>query len=251
MPRVVVAGNWKMNLTYTEAIKLATDINYGCNGIEAVEIIVAPPYVSLFGIKQVIGNGPVKLAAQNMFYEDYGAFTGEISPLMLRETCDYVILGHSERRMMFGESNQLVNMKAQSAIRHGMSPIICVGETTEERDSGEAENVIMKQLQESLENIIDISGLIIAYEPVWAIGTGQSATPTIANDMMGGCVKKTLTSIFGSQSDDIPVLYGGSVSSVNTLDFLNCESISGVLVGSASLDGPNFIDIIRQASTVC
>jgi triosephosphate isomerase len=251
MPRVVVAGNWKMNQTYSEAIKLGTDINYGCNGIEGVEVILAPPHVSLFGIKQAIGDGPVKLAAQNMFYEDYGAFTGEISPLMLRDACDYVILGHSERRMMFGESNQVVNMKAQSAIRHGMSPIICVGETTEERDSGEAETVIRNQLQQSLENLIDISGLIIAYEPVWAIGTGQSATPTIANDMMGGCVRNTLASVFGSQSDDIPILYGGSVNSVNTLDYLNCESISGVLVGSASLDCPNFINIVRQASMVC
>jgi len=251
MPRVVVAGNWKMNQAYSEGIKLATDINHGCNGIEGVEVILAPPHVSLFGIKEAIGNGPVKLAAQNMFYEDYGAFTGEISPVMLRDVCDYVILGHSERRMMFGESNQVVNMKARSAIKHGISPIICIGETTDERDSGKAEIVIRKQLQQSLDNLVDISGIIIAYEPVWAIGTGQSATPTIANDMMGGCIRDTLASVFGSQSDDMPILYGGSVNSVNATDFLSSESINGILVGSASLDGSNFVDIVRQASKAC
>ena len=244
MPRVVVAGNWKMNLTYTEAIKLATDINYGCNGIEAVEIIVAPPYVSLFGIKQVIGNGPVKLAAQNMFYEDYGAFTGEISPLMLRETCDYVILGHSERRMMFGESNQLVNMKAQSAIRHGMSPIICVGETTEERDSGEAENVIMKQLQESLENIIAISGLIIAYEPVWAIGTGETASESQIEETHLK-IKSYLKVLFGSKGEEVPLLYGGSVNDKNAESLIKTDGVNGFLIGGASLKVDSFCEIIN------
>jgi triosephosphate isomerase len=249
MPRLVVAGNWKMNQSHNEAIKLATYINHGCDGMEGVEVILAPPHVSLFGIRQAISKGPVKLAAQNMFYEDYGAFTGEISPVMLRDACDYVILGHSERRMMFGDSSQVVNMKAKAALRNGIKPIICVGETAGERDSGEAESVIKNQLAQSLDTLVDISGTIIAYEPVWAIGTGESATPTIANNMMGG-LKETLISVVGPEAYEIPIIYGGSVNSSNTADFIKCEFINGLLVGSASLDGGHFIDIIKESSKV-
>ena len=248
MPRSMVAGNWKMNTTLAEAVQLAAQVRDGAaelNGLAGVDIVLCPPYISLPGVAEAVKGSAVKLGAQNMHFEDSGAFTGEVSPTMLQGVCDYVILGHSERRQLFGETDDMVNRKVKAAFEHGIKPILCVGETLEQRESGRAQEIIAGQVRAGLDGLDDINGLVLAYEPVWAIGTGQAATPEVAAEIMGSALRGTLSSLFGPAAAEIPLLYGGSVNAGNVESFAAQDSIHGSLVGGASLQAEPFLEIAR------
>ncbi len=248
MPSTIVAGNWKMNTTPAEAVKLAAEVRDGLHSLTGVEVVLCPPYLSLVAVGEAIRSSSLKLGAQNMHSEDSGAFTGEVSPAMLQGICDYVILGHSERRQLFGESDELINRKVRSAFRHGLRPILCVGETLEQRESGRAAAVVQQQLEQGLADVVDPAGLSVAYEPIWAIGTGQAATPETAAEIMGGAMEPALRRLFGPAAAEVPLLYGGSVNPGNIAEFASQTSIHGALVGGASLQAGPFIEIVRKAA---
>ena len=249
MPATVVAGNWKMNTTLEEARALSQGVKNQASRAPGVEVILCPPAISLAEVKRSVAGSPVKVGAQNMHHQDSGAFTGEISPAMLVNICEYVVIGHSERRQLFGETDELVNLKVKAALSHGLKPILCVGETLEQRESGGAADVIAGQVSSGLAETqaVDINGLIVAYEPVWAIGTGQAATPEIAAEIMGGPVAETLGSLYGRDAEDIPLLYGGSVNAGNIAEFAAQSCIHGALVGGASLQADTFMEIAQLA----
>lgn len=249
MPKTVVAGNWKMNKNLAEAQDLAREVAHSLGRTAGnAETVLCPPAIALAAVRDAVDDSGIKVGAQNMYHADSGAFTGEISPLMLRGLCEYVILGHSERRELFGETDELVNLKVKSAFQHGLSPILCVGESLEQRESGQAAAFVERQVQAGLAGIVDISGLSVAYEPIWAIGTGRAATPEIAAEIMGGTIQETLRSLFGSAAEDVPLLYGGSVNPGNVAGFAAQGCIHGALVGGASLQAQQFVEIVQQAA---
>ena len=245
MPKAVVAGNWKMNTGLAEAMELAAGVRDGAGPLSGVEMIICPPFVSLAAVRDSLRGSPVKVGAQNMHYEDSGAFTGEIAPPMLQSLCEYVILGHSERRQLFGEDDGLINRKVKAAVQYGLKPILCVGETLEQRERGQAGPVVGGQLTAGLADVVDINDLIVAYEPVWAIGTGRAATPEIVAEVMAGVIRDTLRGIYGDQADQVPLLYGGSVNAENISGFAREPSVHGALVGGASLRADRFLEIAR------
>ena len=245
--RNIVAGNWKMNTDLESGVALASTIAAGAAGLNGVEIVLGPPYVSLVTVRDIVAGSGVAITAQNMHADDSGAFTGEISPTMLVALCDYVIIGHSERRQFFGETDESVGRKATAALHHGLRPIICVGETLDERESGQAAEVIRRQVVGALAEIDTesaIGRIAIAYEPVWAIGTGRAATPEIADQVMSGAIYTTIEAALGSEvASSTPLLYGGSVNPGNAADFATVGSIHGALVGGASLDADAFLAV--------
>ena len=245
MPDPVVAGNWKMNTNLADAAGLAAGIRDGLGSFFGVELILCPPFISLGTVRESVAGSTIKVGAQNMHFEESGAFTGEIAPPMLQGLCDYVILGHSERRQLFGETDELVNRKVKAAFQHGLRPILCVGETLEQREAGQAGEVVGRQLGAALTELVDITGLVVAYEPVWAIGTGLAATPEIAAELMGGPLRESLRSRFGAAAEDVPLLYGGSVNPGNVDGFAQQSCIHGALVGGASLQADQFLGIAR------
>ena len=250
MPRLVIAGNWKMNTDLAGAMDLADGVREDAGLISGVEIILCPPFISLGAVREAVKGTSIKVGAQNMHFQASGAFTGEIAPPMLQGLCDYVILGHSERRQLFGESDELINQKVRAAFQHGLQPILCVGETLEQRESGQAGMVVSQQLRAGLDGVLDITGLVVAYEPVWAIGTGRAATPEIAAEMMGGFILDTLRSLHPDAADGVPLLYGGSVNPGNIAGFAGLDSVHGALVGGASLQADQFMEIARLAAEV-
>jgi len=242
----VIAGNWKMNTTVDEAVELVTEMRYGLDEIEHVEKIICPPFISLTKIKEVLQGSTVKLGAQDVYYEDKGAYTGEISPPMLSDLCQYVIIGHSERRLYFHETDEIVNRKLKAAMRHGLVPIVCVGENLPQNEAGHTESVIRQQLTLGL-NGVGSSSLLIAYEPIWAIGTGRAATGNYANQVMS-FIRGLIAEVFNAESAiTLPILYGGSVNADNIAEFLAQPDIDGALVGGASLKPAQFLSIVRQA----
>ena len=243
MPDLVVAGNWKMNTTVAEAVALAAAVRDGAASASGVELVLCPPFVSLAAVSDAVKGSAVKVGAQNMHFEDSGAFTGEVSPGMLQGLCDYVIVGHSERRQMFAETDETVNNKVKAAQKAGLKPIMCVGETLEEREAGKASYIISGQVRAGLEGITDTSGLIVAYEPIWAIGTGQSATPETAVEIMGGAILETLRSLHGAAADGISLLYGGSMNAGNAGEYAAQACIHGGLVGGAALQADSFLQV--------
>ena len=245
MPVPIVAGNWKMNTGLAEAAQLAARVREGAGVLSGVEIILCPPFVSLAAVRDAVQGSSLKVGAQNMHFEDSGAFTGEIAPPMLQGMCEYVILGHSERRQLFGEDDDLINRKVKAAFQHGLRPILCVGESLEQRESGQAGAVVGRQLRAGLAEILDIIGLVVAYEPVWAIGTGRAATPEIAVEIMGGTVLETLRESYGAAADQVPLLYGGSVNPGNITEFVTERCVHGALVGGASLRADQFLEIAQ------
>ena len=249
MPRTLIAGNWKMNTTPAEAVALARAVRSCLDGVSARDVDVAlfPPSVSLTGVADTLDGSPVRLGAQNIHHEDSGAFTGEISPGMLSGICGYVLAGHSERRQLFGEDDGAVNLKVLAALRHGLRPVLCVGETLEQREAGDAARVVASQVRSGLSGVVDIRSVVVAYEPVWAIGTGQAATPETASEMMQGAIQATLMEMFGPDAEDVPLLYGGSVNPANAAGFLSQPAIHGALVGGASLEAAQFADIVKAA----
>ena len=245
MPSTIVAGNWKMNTTLGEAVELAATVRQGLGGDEGVELVLCPPFVSLAAVRDAVAGSPVKVGAQNMHFEASGAFTGEVSAPMLQGLCDYVLLGHSERRQLFGETDDLVNRKLQAALSVGLKPVLCVGETLEQREAGSAAAVIGGQVRAGLADVVDITTVAVAYEPVWAIGTGRAATPEIAAEIMGGTIRAVLQDMFGAEADGVPLLYGGSVNPGNVAGFAAEDCIHGALVGGASLQAGPFLEIAR------
>jgi triosephosphate isomerase len=246
-PRVpIVAGNWKMNYGPTEAREFAESIIGGLEALRSVERVLCPPFVSLAPVHVVTSATSVKLGAQNMYYLERGAYTGEISPLMLKGLCEYVILGHSERRAYFHEDDELVNRKALAAFAHGLRPIVCVGEQLEQRDAGQTERVITTQVRGSLANLPAdrLAELVVAYEPVWAIGTGRAATTQDAADV-AALIRALLSELYGQEAArQVRIQYGGSVTAANAGEFASVPDIDGALVGGASLK-PEFIEIVR------
>lgn len=254
MARSFVAGNWKMNNTLDEATSLAQAVRDGMDSlsslIEGVECVLCPPFTSLSCVSSLLEGTSIKVGAQNMHFEEKGAFTGEISSLMLRDMCQYVILGHSERRHIFGESDDLVSSKVSAALKHDIDPILCVGELLEERDTGNAQSVVKRQLLAGLSKMSSPHRVVVAYEPVWAIGTGRPATSEDAAEMME-YIRTLLIDKFGQDGHHTPLIYGGSVTASNILDFVEKSSIDGALVGGASLKSDEFIEIIRTTALHC
>ncbi|HEX5158999.1 MAG TPA: triose-phosphate isomerase [Ktedonobacterales bacterium] len=243
----IVAGNWKMNLGPNEARDFAASILSDLVTVRGVEIVLCPPSISLPAVHAVLSGTNVKLGAQNMYYVEQGAFTGEISPKMLEGLADYVILGHSERRTHFGETDDLVNRKAVAAFEHNIRPIVCVGEHLEDRDAGRTERVITSQVYGSLKGLPStrLDELVVAYEPIWAIGTGRAATPKDAADV-AALIRALLVEMYGAvEASVIRVQYGGSVTTANAATFAAIPDIDGSLVGGASLR-PDFAEIARQ-----
>jgi triosephosphate isomerase len=241
-----------MNTDVTSGVRLASSVAAGAVAVPGVQIIVAPPFVSLAAVRDALAGSSVGVAAQNVHAEDSGAFTGEIAPPMLVGLCDYVIIGHSERRQFFGETDESVGRKAAAALQHGLRPIVCVGETLDERESGRAVEVIRRQVVAALADLDPeaAGSLAIAYEPVWAIGTGRAATPELADQIMGGAINSTIAAVLGTDAaSETPLLYGGSVNPANAAEFAAVPSINGALVGGASLDAATFLEVAAAFSS--
>jgi len=249
MRRLLIAGNWKMHNNIPESLDLVRKILYGVQNITVLDILVCPPFTALKSVYDLIKGSNIKLGAQNLHWEMKGAFTGEISPLMLKDVgCEYVIIGHSERREYFKETDDIINKKIFAALKVGLKPIVCIGEKLEERESGVTEKVLEQQITEGLKGLSneDMENITIAYEPVWAIGTGKTATPEIANTTQS-FIRNKIKEIFNENiAEKIRILYGGSVKADNAKALLEQEHIDGALVGGASLDAENFIKIIKS-----
>ena len=251
MRRKVIAGNWKMNNNLPESQNLITKLISGLGNEKLnCEVIICPPFPSLREAASLVKNTVVKLGAQNMYFEDSGAFTGEVSASMLKSVgCEYVILGHSERRTLFGENDQLINKKIKKALTSGLKPIFCVGETLQEREGNVTKNVIKRQITEGLKEISanDMDRIIIAYEPVWAIGTGKTATPEQAEEVHA-FIRGLISSLYSqSVAESLVIQYGGSVKPDNAKELLSQKNIDGSLVGGACLKADSFISIIKAA----
>jgi triosephosphate isomerase (TIM) len=246
----LVAGNWKMNKTVAEALHLINEMLPGLSAIKGVEKLICPPATALMPLSAVLDTKDIALGAQNLFWEESGAFTGELSPAMVSEFCKYVIIGHSERRALFHETDSEVHRKVQAAMKVGLRPVLCVGETLQENEAGRAAEVVSAQLRAAFDGIQTNSGeaLVIAYEPVWAIGTGKAAMPEPTNALLRNVVRPTLAGFFGNDvAQTIRILYGGSVNSSNANEFFSQPEIDGALVGGASLKAADFIAITKAA----
>ena len=244
----MIVGNWKMNTTVAEGMELATDIARGLPHDTGVEVVVCPPFVSLASVQLTLKDIDISIGAQNLHHEPDGAYTGEISADMLIGICRYAIVGHSERRSIFGETDDAVNLKVKAARRAEITPIICVGENLEEREAGRAESVVAAQVSAGLDGVDLDAGIVVAYEPVWAIGTGRSASPEVAQAMMAH-IRGTLADIGNADTaSKVPLLYGGSVNAGNIGGYINQPDINGALVGGASLDAESFVDIVKVAA---
>jgi len=244
MRRPFIAANWKMNKTVPEAMDFIYSFLPSAEKVKDADIVIAPPFTALFGIAERLAGTNVKLSAQNVFYEGKGAFTGEISPLMLVDVgCEYVIIGHSERRQYFGETDDIVNRKMRISQKNGLNVIFCVGETLGERESGRTYDVVRSQTVNGLREA-DVKRLVVAYEPVWAIGTGKTATPEQAQDVHK-YIRSTLREIYPGDADSIRILYGGSVTPENVDSLMACADVDGALVGGASLKPDSFEKIVN------
>jgi triosephosphate isomerase len=250
-----VAGNWKMNTTAAEAERLVLEMLEELDRIEGVEKVLCPPFVSLVGLSMMLQSSSIRLGAQNMYFEAKGAYTGEISPLMLSELCEFVILGHSERRWYFGETDEIVNNKVKAALANRLKPILCVGERLEENEAGKTEDVVSRQVTTALNGIEPVvlstaKNLVIAYEPVWAIGTGRAAngkqaaaTIQFIRDVVAKLWNKSI-------AQDLRILYGGSVTGANIAEFISHPEIDGALVGGASLKADEFVSIVEKTAEI-
>jgi len=246
----MIAGNWKMNTTVSEALDLVSAMKGELEKINSVEIAVCPPFVSLAPVKELLRDSSIKLGAQNLHFAEKGAYTGEISPLMLAELCELVIIGHSERRQYFGEKGDLINKKMVAALNAGLTPILCIGEQLEEREGGKTEEVVSAQLREALAGIEDPKATVLAYEPVWAIGAGKAATGGQANETIAFIRQLIAGAYNDKKAREIRILYGGSVTSANAAEFMQQPDIDGALVGGASLKHKEFLSIVNQTAIV-
>jgi len=246
----LIAGNWKMNTTLAQASALVAEMRERLDRIEGVEKVLCPPFISLAAIGELLRGTSIKLGAQNMYFEEKGAYTGEVSPLMLSDLCDFVILGHSERRQYFAETDELVNNKVRAALKIGLTPILCLGERLEEKEAGKTEEVVTRQVRAALEGIKSPQELVIAYEPVWAIGTGKAATSHESNDTIG-LLRRTVAQLYSEElAQGVRILYGGSVTASNIAGFIEQPEIDGALVGGASLKAEEFLSIVEQSAAI-
>jgi len=246
----MIAGNWKMNTTVEDAVRLVTTMLPELDKVGGVDKVVCPPFVSLAAVKEIIEGSTIKLGAQNVFYKEKGAFTGEISAQMLAGLCEYVIIGHSERRQYFGDSEEIIDMKIKAAVENMLKPIFCIGESLEENEAGRTEEVLTRQCMASCDRLYFFGGLVIAYEPVWAIGTGKSATSEQANKTIGFIRQLIHHRHSGEIADNVRILYGGSVTAANIAELMKMPEIDGALVGGASLKADDFLSIAQQASEI-
>jgi triosephosphate isomerase len=251
MRRPLVAGNWKMFMTVAETRVLLSELLPGLAPIEGVDIVLCPPFTSILSVAALLEGTAIGTGAQNMHWEASGAFTGEVAPPMVAEFCKYVIIGHSERRTYFGETDNTVNLKVKAALKYGIIPIMCIGETLVENEAGHTAEVVSRQVKEGLDGIEanSISSLVIAYEPVWAIGTGRAATAEGANAVILDIIRGKLKQLYSDGlAQSVRVLYGGSVKASNAGEFFRQPDIDGALVGGASLKAAEFISIVKSAA---
>ncbi len=250
MRKPFVAGNWKMFKNVAEARLLVSELIPGLAPITGVERVLCPPFTSLLAVRALLEGTGIGLGAQNVHWEESGAYTGEVAPYMLREFCQYVIIGHSERRAYFGETDETVNKKVKAALAHDLIPIVCVGETLVENEAGETAQVVKRQIETGLAGVTlaDWSRLVVAYEPVWAIGTGKAATADGASLVVGDYIRPILAATLGENAAGlVRVLYGGSVKGSNAAEFFTKSDIDGALVGGASLKAGDFTQIVQAA----
>lgn len=247
MRKPIIAGNWKMNKTPSEAIELINRLKPLVNG-RGVEVVVCPPFVSLVAAGSALEGSNIALGAQNVFFEDSGAYTGEVAPNMLKELgVKYVIIGHSERRQYFKETDEIINKKVRMAIKNGLIPILCVGETLEQREEGITEKIVEQQTRQGLSGINqeDASKVVIAYEPVWAIGTGKTATSQQANDVIS-FIREIVLDVFNEDvAEKIRIQYGGSMNPNNAAELMAMSDIDGGLIGGASLKAEDFAKVVN------
>ena len=246
MRKPIIAGNWKMHKTIVEALEFVDDVKGKLNN-DKVEAVICAPFTLLKDLKEATKGTDIKIGAQNMHFEENGAFTGEISPLMLKELdMDYVVIGHSERRQYFNETDETVNKKVLKALEIGIDPILCVGETLEEREAGNTKDICKAQVEKALENVSqkDLAKVVIAYEPVWAIGTGKTATSEDANDVIS-YIRQVVANLYGELANEVRIQYGGSVKPSNIAEIMNQSDIDGALVGGASLKANDYVELVN------
>ena len=252
MPRMpFVAGNWKMNRTVAEARDLVLKLSVPLREVATVEKVLCPPFTSLPALSAMLGGSEIGLGAQNMHWEEKGAFTGEVAPGMVKEFCSYIIIGHSERRAYFGETDANVNRKLRAAFEFDLTPIVCVGETLDQYESGLTAEVVRRQIGLGLADTDSVSAarIVVAYEPVWAIGTGKASSGENANEVLAQVIRPALSDLFGAETaQSIRILYGGSVTASNASEFFSQPEIDGALVGGASLKADEFVAITKAAA---
>ena len=249
----MMAGNWKMNKNIAEAKALAAAIREAVNDVDAVDRVVCPPFVDLPAVAEVLAGSNIKVGAQNMHWAANGAYTGEISPGMLAGLAQYVILGHSERRQYFAETDETVNKKIKAALEAGLTPIVCVGESLAQNEAGETQSFVSGQVKGALDGLSgdQVISLVIAYEPIWAIGTGRAATAQQANDICGGVVRATLAELYGPEvAENTRILYGGSTNEKNIREIMAQPDIDGALIGGAALKVESYADMVRGTDEV-
>lgn len=250
MRKLFIAGNWKMNKTISETVELVNSLKREVSDIEGVDIVICPVFISLSEAADLVIDSNIGLGAQNVYWQEKGAFTGEVSPMMLKDAgCKYVIIGHSERRKYFGETNDTVLKKINAVQSVGLIPIVCVGETLEERDNKKTIEVIEKQLQDGFKGINEdnLEKIIIAYEPVWAIGTGKTATPEQAEEIHKFIRDWIQEKYSLDLSEEVRIIYGGSVKASNAKELMSQKNIDGALVGGASLESQLFVELIKNS----
>lgn len=246
----IMAGNWKMHKTIAEAVQLARGIREAVANVAGVEVVLCPPFTALAAVQDVVANSKIGVGAQTMYWEEQGAFTGEVSPLMLEGLCSYVILGHSERRQFFGETDEGVNKKIKAALAHKLIPIVCVGEDLAQNEAGETVSFVGGQVKAAFAGLSaeDAVKAVVAYEPIWAIGTGKTANPEDANRIIAQSVRVPLAQMYGEAvAQQVRVQYGGSVKPENVKDFMAQPDIDGALVGGACLKVDSFAAIVKGA----
>ncbi len=249
MRKPFIAGNWKMNKTAAEAVEFVLEVREALNQIEGVDVAFCPPFLAIPALADALRGTKIGVGAQNMYFEESGAYTGELAPSMLTPFCKYVILGHSERRAYFGETDEGVNKKIKAALKHGLTPIVCVGESLEQNQAGETHDFVSGQVKAGLAGLTgeEMAKLVVAYEPIWAIGTGLTATVEQAGGIIGNTVRGTIAEIFGDETAQlVRIQYGGSVKPDNAAELMAHPDIDGALVGGASLK-PSFVELVQNS----
>lgn len=247
----IIAGNWKMYKTLDESVRFVRDLTLRLQSVKTVECVVCPPFIALGGVADALMGTDIKVGAQNMHWETQGAFTSQISPVMLQGLADYVIIGHSECRQYLHETDEMVNKKVKAALAHGLKPIIAVGESLAQNEAGETQAFVGGQVRAALEGVTaqEMANVVIAYEPIWAIGTGKNASGEVANNIIGGTIRKTLEELYGSTiASEVRIQYGGSVKPGNMAEYMSQPDIDGGLVGGASLNVDDFAVLIEIAA---
>lgn len=245
----IIAGNWKMNMTAAQAVEFVREIRRGLNNVEDVDAVVCPPAIAIPAVFDALSATRIGLGAQNMHFEEKGAFTGELAPNMITPFCKYVILGHSERRAYFGETDEGVNKKIKAALAHGLTPMVCVGESLEQNEAGQTQSFVGGQVKAAFAGMTaqQAAQCVIAYEPIWAIGTGKSANAALAGSIIGLTVRGAIADMFGEETaQKVRIQYGGSVNENNIAEYMSHPDIDGALVGGAALK-PSFVQLVERA----